>query len=79
MRAVIDTNVLVSALLLRSSKSRQCLDRILQQGTLLLSSRTIAELDEVLRRPRFSRYVTDEERVLFLATLLDVSMLLEPS
>jgi len=33
----------------------------------LVSEATVAELDEVLRRPKFNKYVTEEKRLEFLA------------
>ena len=51
VRAVVDTNVTVSAALLPRSTPRRAFDRILEQGTSLISLATLAELNEVLRRP----------------------------
>ncbi len=45
---VFDTNVIVSALLLKKSVSRQAFDKALKQGNLILSLATIDELNEVL-------------------------------
>ncbi len=39
-------------------------------GTVLISSATVAELNDVLRRPHFDRYVHEDERLEFLATLV---------
>jgi putative PIN family toxin of toxin-antitoxin system len=36
----------------------------------LVSHETTAELDEVLRRPKFERYVSEQRRLEFLAALL---------
>ena len=69
MRFVFDTNVLVSALLLPSSKPRQALDLALKQGRLLLSFTVLAELCEVLSRKRFRRYVDEEDIRTFVAVL----------
>ena len=69
MRCVFDTNVLVSALLLPGSKPRQALDTALQNGRILISFATLAELYEVLGRKRFRRYVDEEDIRSFLAAL----------
>jgi hypothetical protein len=66
----MDTNVVVSAALLPQSMPRQAFDRALQHGTLLMSSATVAELNDVLRRPRFDPYVHEDERLEFLAVLV---------
>ncbi len=63
---VIDTPVIVSALLFRSSVARQCFDKALNNGYLLQSFETIDELDSVLRREKFNKYVTETERLQFL-------------
>ncbi|ETW95605.1 MAG: DNA-binding protein [Candidatus Entotheonella factor] len=70
MRVVIDTNVAVSAVLLPRSVPRQAFDRAMAHGTVLISSATVAELNDVLRRPHFDRYVHEDERLEFLATLV---------
>ena len=70
MRVVIDTNVAVSAALLPRSVPRQAFDRALEQGPVLISPATVAELHDVLRRPHFDKYVHEDERRAFLATLV---------
>jgi putative PIN family toxin of toxin-antitoxin system len=78
-RFVLDTGILVSALLLRRSVARQAVDRAFARGIVLASAATIHELDEVLRRPKFDRYLGEEDRLRFLAafirdtTLVDVT------
>ena len=69
-RAVIDTSVAVSSVLRPRSVPRQAFDLAAERGQLLVSAATIAELDEVLRRPKFNKYVTEEERLEFLAALV---------
>jgi hypothetical protein len=66
-RFVIDTGVVISALLLPGSIPRQAFDQAAKQGQLLASIATLAELEEVLRRPKFDRYVAPHERLEFLA------------
>ena len=69
MRCVLDTNVLVSALLVPGSKPRRALDRAFQEGRVLLSFATLAELYDVLHRKQFRRYVEEELARSFLAAL----------
>jgi len=69
LRCIFDTNVLVSALLLPDSKSRHALDVALREGKVLISFATLAELNEVLSRKRFRRYVDEEDVRSFLAAL----------
>ena len=76
-RFVFDTNAIVSALLLGQSVTRRALDKGLQEGELLVSRATIEELNEVLRRDLFERYVTEEERIQFLTALVREATLIE--
>ena len=69
MRCVLDTNVLVSAVLLPDSKPRRALDTATRNGKLLLSFATLAELYEVLSRKQLRRYVDEEDIRTFLAAL----------
>jgi putative PIN family toxin of toxin-antitoxin system len=66
----VDTGVAVSAVLLPRSVPRQAFDAAAARGRLLVSEATLAELDEVLRRPRFDQYVPEEKRLEFLAALV---------
>jgi len=69
VRCVFDTNVLISALLLPESIPRHALNRVLSEGKVLLSSATLAELDEVLGRKRFRRYIDEAGVRSFLSGL----------
>ncbi len=53
LRFVVDTNVLVSRLLAPRSTAAKAVDVALAQGRLLGSDETLAELAEVLARPKF--------------------------
>lgn len=77
IRAVLDTGVVVSALLLPRSVPRQAFDLAAGRGRLLVSAATVAELDEVLHRPKFNKYLTEEERLEFLAALLRAAEVVE--
>jgi putative PIN family toxin of toxin-antitoxin system len=70
LRFVLDTNVIVSAALVRGSIPRLALNKALDLGKLLISAATVIELDDVLRRNRFDKYLTEEERLVFLAALV---------
>ena len=76
---VFDTNVIVSALLLHASTARQAFDKAMSEGKLLLSFPTIMELYDVLRRPAFNRYLTEDERLQFLTAFISESKLVEIS
>jgi putative PIN family toxin of toxin-antitoxin system len=70
LRVVVDTNAAVSAMLLPLSVPRQALDRAMREGRLLVSAATVTELDEVIRHPKFDKYLSEEERIEFLTTLV---------
>jgi predicted nucleic acid-binding protein len=53
LRFVLDTNVVISALLLKNSVARQAFNKAVREGKLLISQDTIKELNEVLRRKGF--------------------------
>ena len=76
-RFVFDTNVMVSALLFTDSIPGRSLIRALDLGTVLVSRPLMGELSRVLSRDRFDRYVTREERDLFLESLIRDSDLIE--
>ena len=77
MRLVLDTNVVVSALLLAGSIPRQAFDKALTEGTVLISVPILLELAEVLHRKQFNKYLLEEERMRFLVGLLKESELFE--
>lgn len=77
LRFIFDTNTIVSAVLLKSSVPRQAFDRAIRLGKLLVSRATIEELNEVLRRKGFDKYVLEEERIEFLTALVREAVLVE--
>lgn len=70
-RAVVcDTNVLVSAVLFPHSVPGQAVSHARNTGQLLTTPELAAELQAVLMRTKFARYISDELRDEFLATYL---------
>ena len=76
-RYVFDTNAIVSALLFEHSVPAQAFNAVLGQREILSSADTIAELNEVLGRSKFDRYLTREEREQFLVRLLRETTIVE--
>ena len=72
-RWVLDTNTLISRALLPGGTAARAVDRALALGVPLVSDETLAELAEVLSRPRFDRYVSIDDRQRFLRLLLGVA------
>jgi putative PIN family toxin of toxin-antitoxin system len=77
VRYDFDANVLISALLFENSKPAQALRYALANGEVLLSLDLLEELNEVLGRERFNRYLTTEEREEFLEALIERAVLVE--
>jgi putative PIN family toxin of toxin-antitoxin system len=76
-RYAFDTNVLVSALLRDSSLPGRVFERCLTEGTILVSGSLIEELQDVLSRKKFHRYITADQRDRFLEALVLESELVE--
>ena len=74
---MFDTNILVSALLFSTGKPAQVFQYALWQGEILVSFELLEELNEVLGREKFSRYITSKDREAFLETLIERSILVE--
>jgi len=74
---VFDTNTLVSALLSKNSTPRRAFDRALEIGEILVSLDVIDELNDVLGREKFNKYVSEEERIEFLIALLQEAVFVE--
>jgi putative PIN family toxin of toxin-antitoxin system len=76
-RYVLDANVVVSALLFYESVPGQAFARAQAEGAILISRDLVVELNDVLSREKFDRYVTREEREGFLDALIRESTLVE--
>ena len=70
--------MLVSALIFEDSKPGRAFRHALQNGQALLSLTTLEEIDEVMSREKFERYVTAEEREEFLEALVGRAIFIEP-
>jgi putative PIN family toxin of toxin-antitoxin system len=72
-RWVLDTNVLISRLLVPRGTAALAVDQALDSGCVLVSDATLIELVEVLGRPKFDRYLTPQQRREFLGLLSTVA------
>jgi len=77
VRYVFDTNVIISSVLFEGSKPDLAMRYALQNGNILFSLELIEELDEVLSRAKFRKYITDEEREEFLDGFIDRGILIK--
>jgi uncharacterized protein len=76
-RYVFDTNVLISALLFTNSTPDKAFAYAMEHGTVLVALPLLQELQQVLARPKFDRYVTQAERDQFIAALTLEATLVE--
>jgi putative PIN family toxin of toxin-antitoxin system len=67
LRFVIDTNILVSAVLIKSSIPDVALKKAKSLGIILFSDATFQELQEILNRSKFNKYISVNIRTQFLA------------
>lgn len=68
-RLVVETNLWVSRLLMPNGTAARAVDHALAWGVPLMSEATLAELADVLARPKFDRYVSRDDRQGFLQRL----------
>ena len=68
-RIVADTNLLISRLLLPQSVPAQAVRKAVDEGQVLVSDATLAELAEVLSRPKFDPYISLADRQEFIRVL----------
>ena len=78
-RFVFDANVIVSAFLFKNSPPRLALETAENQGIIILSETVIDELSNVLSRSKFDRYLSKSIRQELLETLVEASLLVQPS
>jgi putative PIN family toxin of toxin-antitoxin system len=79
LRVVFDTNVIVSGLLNKKSVPRFAFRLAKAKGTILQSEPTLEELATVLKRKKFDRYFSKDDRISFLLDLLKFVEYLEPT
>jgi len=72
-RIVVDTNVLISRLLVADSIPAEAVRLARRNGRLLVSDATMCELAEVLNRRKLDRYVTLKDRQRFLRELARIA------
>jgi uncharacterized protein len=77
LRIVLDTNVLVSALFFKTSLPRQAFEKAVADTNVLISLATYAELSDVLSRPKFTRYLSEADRLQFLAKFINLAIPVE--
>jgi putative PIN family toxin of toxin-antitoxin system len=79
IRAVVDTNLLVSYLLTHRPPIARLIDHHLAEDDFVLvtAPELIAELDRVLGYPKLQQYYTEEDRTRFVALVMALSEVVE--
>ena len=62
----------MSAALFKNSSPRQAFDKAMTTGQIMMSTATLAELQEIFNRPKFDRYLSKSLRTDFLNALITV-------
>ncbi|OOQ60654.1 putative toxin-antitoxin system toxin component, PIN family [Mucilaginibacter pedocola] len=63
---VFDTNTLISASIAYTSNPKKAVDKARRVGKLLFSNETLNELSLVLMRRKFDKYISLEDRLVYL-------------
>jgi uncharacterized protein len=74
---VVDTNVLISAMLFSESMSAKALDKALTHYLFVQSEDTLSELASTVRRKKFDKYKLLSEREQFLLTISRASKIVD--
>jgi putative PIN family toxin of toxin-antitoxin system len=73
LRTGVDTNTLISSVLLANSVPNLAVHKARGLGVLLFSDATFAELNQVIFRPKFDKYVSITVRSEFISRLRETS------
>ncbi|MBX3320904.1 MAG: putative toxin-antitoxin system toxin component, PIN family [Nitrospira sp.] len=72
-RVVLDTNTLISGVLLHGSVPGQAVRKAITEDLILMSENSLFELADVLSRKKFDRYLRVEDREEFVRLVLRVT------
>lgn len=76
---VLDTNTLLSAAISDESVSFKAYQKARKNSQITLSNKTWDEINNVIHRPKFDKYLDDLGRTFFLAALRDRAIFIEPT
>jgi hypothetical protein len=76
---VLDTNTVLSAMLFLNSISRKAYDKALDKCQIVVSNKVWAEYTDVFMRPKFDKYLEAADRFLFLISLQNDIIFIEPT
>ena len=75
-RVVLDTSMLIGAILKPRSIPAQALNLATEHAEILVSEETLAELARVIQRPQLDRYRSPVERETFYRTYAEVALMI---
>ena len=78
LRFVLDTNVFIDAICFRTSFGRRAYNLVTETSEVVVSLEIFAELEAVLRRPKFERFLTIDERMAALSAIRQETTPAEP-
>lgn len=78
VRSVVDTNVLISAVLTPERTAFRAVERVFERGVLFQSPDLLEELRSRIYRPKFDRYISNDDRRRFIKFVAERSVLIEP-
>ena len=70
---IIDTNTLISALLIKNSITFKAMEKARNNGLMIFSNETFLEFELVLFRKKFDRYFYNEERLQIIQKIYNES------
>ncbi|AFZ55462.1 putative toxin-antitoxin system toxin component, PIN family [Cyanobacterium aponinum UTEX 3222] len=76
LRIILDTNILISGLLLSSSRVGEVFDIVTQNHILLISENTFTEFYLTITKRKFDKYLSFEKRIQFLGQLKAKALLI---
>ena len=76
MKAVLDTNVLVSALI-KAGKPRDLFNKLVKDKQIVLSRAILKEFLEVIEDPKVAKYTSEKDVAVFLKTLKSAARIVQ--
>lgn len=74
---ICDTNILLSSLISETTPPAQTVDYIRKYGMFSFSQETLTEFEDVLKRPKFDKFLSKEKRSSFINQIFELSVFYE--
>ena len=76
---VLDTNTILSSTLFPNSITFKAYEKAINHCQIVMSNATLAELELVITRPKFDRYLPLTTRLAFVEFLKNITLFIEPT